>query len=503
MRAFVPVLLLCTSSLAIAQNGVTGTTGAPSASAVPATPAPTTPKPQSPPLPSAPMPSSSTAAPVGSDLGPAPPMPPGLGTPQPTAKSMSAPPPGTVPITREQAEARALKNNPRITASHLLALAAGQVTRETRSNELPQIGGNITAVDAEDASRIGAGELNSSRLYTHAGAGGTLQQLLFDFGHTRDLVANSNLLAKAQLQTAVATEQDVLLATDQAFYRLLNAQSLLDVAQEAVQTRGNVQNLTSALTKSALKSDLDLNIASADLSQSQLLELDAENDVASAQAALAALLAAPPETTYHPVEHAQKSSPPPRYAAALTMVAQTDRPDLRALHLNIQADQKLAKAQELQYLPSISALALGGSTPVRPDGVFAQNWYAAAGVNLSVPLFTGFRIDAQVKEARFREQAEEKQAANLSNNISRDVRVATLAAQTAFRRIGVTETFQKETAQALGLAVTRYKLGLSSIVELSQAQLQSTQASVAAVNARFDYLLALRTLDYAQGTLVP
>ncbi len=52
------------------------------------------------------------------------------------------------PITRGDAERVALRNNPRVTASHLLALAAGQVTRETRSNELPQINGNITAVKA-------------------------------------------------------------------------------------------------------------------------------------------------------------------------------------------------------------------------------------------------------------------------------------------------------------------------------------------------------------------
>lgn len=164
-------------------------------------------------------------------------------------------------------------------------------------------------------------------------------------------------------------------------------------------------------------------------------------------------------------------SPPPADVNALTKVAQSQRPDLQALQFDVQADQKLARAQELQYLPSISALATGGSTPVRPDGVFAQNWYAAAGVNLSVPLFTGFRIDAQAKEARYRGQAAAKQAADLANNISRDVRVATLSAQTSFRRIGVTETFQREAAQALSLAQTRYKLGLSSIVELSQAQL--------------------------------
>ena len=500
---FTLALLSFATAQGVAQNGVTGVPGAPSMGSPP--PPTSSPIAPSTALPSAPTPSSSTAVPTGSS-------PTGTAASpqnQSTAVNPLGPvpavglPANAVPITREEAERLALKNNPRITANRLLSLAAGQVTRETRSNELPQIEGYMTAEKAEDATRIGAGELNSSRLYTHAGTGGTLTQLLTDFGHTRNLVANQRLLAESQQKTTVATEQDVLFATDQTFYRLLNAQSLLEVAQATVQARGAVQNLTQALTKSALKSDLDLSVASADVSQSQLLALDAENAVQSTAAALAALLAAPPETVYRAVENARPVSPPPADAAALITDARAQRPDLQALQLNTQAFAKLVRAQQLQYLPSISALAIGGATPVRPDGVFNKNWYAAAGVNLSIPLFTGFRIDAQIKEARFREQASSAQALDLSNTIARDVRVATLTAQTEFQRIGVTENFSKEAAQALSLAQTRYRLGLSSIVELSQAQLQSTQASVAAVNARFDYLLALRSLDYAQGRLVP
>ena len=410
------------------------------------------------------------------------------------------------PITRSDAERLALKNNPRITANHLLALAAGQVTRQTRSADLPQIYGSATADKAEDGSRIGAGALTDSRLYSHAGAGGTLTQLITDFGHTHDLVATNKLQQKAQDKTTVATEQDVLMTTDEAFYRLLDAQSLLQVAKATVAARGDVQNLTSALTKSALKSNLDLDIASADLSQSQLLQLDAENALASASAALAAVLAAPSDTIYQAIEDSAAAPPPPpdtNSSVALNAAAQTQRPDLQALKLNAEAYQKFARAQQLQHLPTISALATGGVTPVAPDGIFVPNWYAAGGVNLTLPVFTGFRIDAQAQEARFRQKATEKQAQELSDTIARDVRVGILNAQTAFRRIGVADQFRQQTAQALALAQTRYKLGLSSIVELSQAQLQSTQAAVAAVNARYDYLLALRSLDYARGQLAP
>lgn len=317
-------------------------------------------------LPSAPQPASQMAFSSGVTQAPAQ-SPPSGGSANQQAPLVDPGTPAT-PITRSDAEQMALKNNPRITASHLLALAAGQVTRQTRSGELPQIFGAATAEKAEDGGRIGAGSLTDSRLYTHAGAGGTLSQLITDFGHTRDLVATNKLQQKAQDRTTIATEQDVLIAADEAFYRLLDAQSLLNFAKATVAARGDVQKLTSALTKSALKSDLDLNIASADLSQSQLLQLDAENAVASASAALAAVLAAPPDTLYQAVEDPQASLPPPPApdsSPALNADAQAQRPDLQALRLNAQAYQKYARAQQLQPLAYDFCVGDGRHNPCR------------------------------------------------------------------------------------------------------------------------------------------
>jgi outer membrane protein len=51
----------------------------------------------------------------------------------------------------------------------------------------------------------------------------------------------------------------------------------------------------------------------------------------------------------------------------------------------------------------------------------------------------------------------------------------------------------------MNLAQTRYKLGLSSIVELSQAQLQQTSAQIQDTSARYQYRLSLSTLNYEIG----
>jgi outer membrane protein len=89
---------------------------------------------------------------------------------------------------------------------------------------------------------------------------------------------------------------------------------------------------------------------------------------------------------------------------------------------------------------------------------------------------------------------------DLRDQIVRDVRTAWLQANTAYQRIGVTAQLLKHANLALQLAQTRYQLGLSSIVELSQAQLQQTSAAIDNTNAQYQYKLSLAALNYQIGT---
>ena len=81
----------------------------------------------------------------------------------------------------------------------------------------------------------------------------------------------------------------------------------------------------------------------------------------------------------------------------------------------------------------------------------------------------------------------------------RDVRTAWLSANTAFQRVSVAEELAKQADLSLKLAQGRYQLGLGSIVELSQAQLQQTDAAIGYVNAQYQYRLALSTLNFEIG----
>lgn len=424
------------------------------------------------------------------------------------AQTAQAPPAtGVMRLTRTQAEQLALKNNPRISVGRLLGLAQHQVSRETRAAELPNFNGAITAVDSNEGSRIGAGSLTSSRLLEHAGAGVTLSQLITDFGRTTNLVASAKLTEKASNANALATTEDIIVATDQAFYNALQAQALLKVAQQTVTTRQSVEHQISELAKSKLKSTLDLSFADVNLSQAKLLLLDAQNNVDSTIAALSEVLGFDKDIRYELVEEETQLPSPPPDIDVLIKTALDQRPDLQALTYDQQAADKFRRAQHDQLFPTISALGIAGVIPVRPDcfggcfpNYYISSWYGAVGVNMNIPIFNGFLFSSQASEAKYRANAAAENTRGLRDRVVRDVRTAWLSANTAFQRVSVAEELSKQADLSLNLAQGRYQLGLSSIVELSQAQLQQTDAAIGYVNAQYQYRLALSTLNFEIGT---
>ena len=341
----------------------------------------------------------------------------------------------------------------------------------------------------------------------HAGAGVTLTQLITDFGRTFNLVSSSKLLEKAQKANALATTEDIILATDQAFYNALQAVALLRVAQQTVTTRQKVESQIGELAKNKLKSDLDLSFAEVNLSQAKLLLLDAQNNVDSTIAALTAVLGFDKQVHYDLTEDEAQPPAPPPDIDILVNTAMQQRPDLQALTFNQQAAEKFRRAQRDQLLPTISALGIAGASPVRPDcfggcfpNYFISPWYGAIGVNMSVPIFNGFLFSSQASEANFKAKAAAENTRDLRDRVVRDVRTAWLAANTAFQRVSVTAELAREADRALSLAQGRYNLGLGSIVELSQAQLQQTDAAVGYVNAQYQYRLSLSTLNFEIGS---
>ena len=127
---------------------------------------------------------------------------------------------------------------------------------------------------------------------------------------------------------------------------------------------------------------------------------------------------------------------------------------------------------------------------------FVDNWYGGVGVNIGIPIFNGFLYPSLSKEAGLRAQAANEQLRDLKDKIANDVRTSWLNSITAYNRIGVSQQFVNQTNLALKLSQERYNLGLSSIVELSQAQLQQTEAQIQYAAAKYQYRITQSVLRF-------
>jgi outer membrane protein len=430
-----------------------------------------------------------TSAPSGQSL---PPSPAPSNPPQAPAQ---VPPRG--PVTRlsvQDAEELALRNNPQISVYRLLALASHQVTRETRSNYYPTIYGSLTAVEPRPGSRISAGALNNPIIYERFAGGVTLEQLITDFGRTNNLVATAALRAKASNMNTAATVAQIRLAVDQAFYNALQANAELKVAEQTVKARQDVSDQITALFNNKLKSQVDVSFADANLAQAKLLLLDAQNNYQASLSALSEVLGYPSQHQYELIDTETQISPPPDAVAQLVDQAFSNRPEIAAQDYEFQAAQRFQKAERDLLLPDIRVLGTVGGVPTGASQL--DTWFGAIGVNVNIPIFNGFLYPARSREAALRAQASQEQLRDLKDRIANDVRTSWLNAVNAYSRISVTQQFVDQANLALDLSQTRYTLGLGSIVELSQAQLQQTEAQIQFAAAKYQYRIAQSVLRF-------
>ncbi|MBO0726365.1 MAG: TolC family protein, partial [Blastocatellia bacterium] len=152
-------------------------------------------------------------------------------------------------------------------------------------------------------------------------------------------------------------------------------------------------------------------------------------------------------------------------------------------------------AEKALKLPSVSALWSAGWVPFGNNNQIPST-YNAAGFSINIPIFNGRLYKAREAEAEFRARAVEQNLKDAENRVTRDVRIAWLGLNTAYERIDLSAQLLSKAREALDLAQERYNMGLSSIVELSQAQLNVTIGEIESANAKYEYQLQRAILKY-------
>ena len=406
-------------------------------------------------------------------------------------------------LTLQQAETIAIKNHPQVQAAQYEVNYSNQQIVESRAAYYPTVTGEVTGSQGNNLSRMGAGDLSASRLFNRFGQGLVVQQLITDSGRTLNLVSSSRLQAKATVQNAQATRYDVILQVTRSYFDVLHAQAVVKVAEQTVSARQLLSDQVTELARNNLKSQLDVSFAEVNVSEAKLLLLRAQDAVQQALAELGRAMGSDQPANYQLADQPMPAGPPTT-ADPLVAQALDNRPELASLRFSREAAYKFADAEKDLSRPTVSVIGVGGFLPFinNPSpNTAAPPEYEGIAANLSIPLFNGHLFSARREAAVQRAMESDQRLRDQQQRISRDVRVAWASTNDAYQRIDVTAQFLRQAALALDLAQGRYSLGLSSIIELTQAQLNLTNAEIENLNAKYDYQTQYSALQYTIGLL--
>ena len=379
----------------------------------------------------------------------------------------------------------------------LAADAAGYGPLLARSPLGPQVTVGLQTLAAPEGSRLTGGQFTNPALISRFGFGVGLNQLLTDFGRTRLLEQSAVSRAKAEAANAISVRAITVLSVRQAFFAALRAQAVLRVAEETVKARTLVVEQVRALADAKLRSGLDLSFVEVALSEAMLVRASVMNEREAAFADLSNAMG-----LRAPKEFELVFAPPPldglETNTELLAEAIGSRPDLSVRKLEAAAAMQFAQAEQKLDRPTVSATGAAGYSPVHSRQL-ARDEYVAGGVSVTLPVLNGGAFKARQAEALLRARGAESRVREMENRIARDIGVTQLNMRNAIQRIELTRLLMGQAAQALELAQARYDLGLSSIVELSQAQLTKLQAEIQGAAASFDYQAQHSLLEFYVG----
>lgn len=401
----------------------------------------------------------------------------------------------------EAAVETGLQNHPLVQEANAGLTASTARVDQTKSLYYPQVYAN-----ADGAA--GSGRINP-RFVTPAGgllqpnlsqytAGVLASQRIYDFGFTRNLVESSQYGERAQEQDVNARRALVIVNVQRSYLNSLKRQRLVRIAEETVRERGTIVSQIDTLYRQQLKSKLDLDLVRVELVNAESLLVRSRNDLKASFADLnrAMGIAGPEDYTLEEIAIDVK-----RQRALNDLIADSlTHPELKRAKEQTAAAEAKKRAMKSQYLPTVSAIASGGyyDTFDPNRAVSTGGWWAAGGL-VSMPIFTGGLIENQVKEAAAQQAAALAQSTNIEQTLTQQVTNAYLDTVTFTQQIKLSEELVKTANEALSLAKQRYKLGLGSIVEVTQSEVGLTAAQTKLAEAQYDYKIAEVTLAYAAG----
>src|SRR5947207_5541345 len=299
--------------------------------------------------------------------------------------------------TLEECIEIALRQQPTLRAAAATVAAGRERVWETAAAYLPQVSANYLASrrHASSSSLIGSGGLGKAKTFPFYSTGATLSQVLFDFGQNLQLIHAAQASAEALAADADTQHDTVVFNVQQAYFALLAAYRLRDVAEETVAQNQKHLDLAEGRHDVGLAPRFDVTNAQVQLATAELNRVTARNNVSLGRETLRNALGLLGPMDFDIVDSLEQPRIEVGDAEALDL-AYANRPELKSLVAQEHANVERIKAIQKDYLPKlISSNNVTWSGQTYP---LQENWNVSAAVNLSI--FNGGLTTAQVGEAK-------------------------------------------------------------------------------------------------------
>lgn len=411
----------------------------------------------------------------------------------------------------------ALRQHPQLKAARDQTRAAEARVGRAQSRYLPRIDSTLQYVRGSEngsiasfhsvpgMARVGSAtrdgvEWNDS--FNNFLAAVVAQQAIYDFGRTQGMVGAARAEVKAAKMNEELLEQLVVFGVIRSYYDVRNARESVRVAEEALNNATAILELAQAGTGSGLRPPSEKARAEADVAAAEVALIRARLDLEVAGARVANAVGATGEAIEPATEALPAPAPVPDVEDAIDL-ALTNRPELRALDFRREALAQTLRSVSARQYPRLDAL-LGASSRGQfltghgqePHQSF--NWHA--GVIVSIPIFQGLAVRREKEELRALMSALGSQREAVAEAVILEVKEAVAVVRAADEAERASRKQVEAAKVALEVSQGRYRAGLGTLIELTDAQATYVAARSQAVQGRYDRLLARAALGLATGT---
>lgn len=384
----------------------------------------------------------------------------------------------------------ALCNNPQTREVWASSLAQAAQIGVNKANYLPS---------ASLSASANRGNSDTTASVDQRSVGVTLSYLLYDFGSRSANLENARQLLTAAIATQDSTVQTVFFAAVQSYYQTQAAFAALDAATESERAARESFAAAEARYVSGGATPADKLQARTAYSQASLNRITADGNLKNAQGALANMIGLDANRSVLLVSANTKVTPGDFEGDvnALIEEARRRRPDLQAAAAQVRAAGASADAARAAGRPSIALNA--SSNQNSGSGIGTRS--SLVGINLSVPIFSGYAPAYRVRAAEAQMEAKNIQLERLRLQVALDVWTTYQNLITATQSLHSTADLMDSAEQSERVALGRYKAGVGSILDVLNAQSALASARQQRIQSTFNWNINRAALAQAMGNL--